>query len=63
VAERTYSDFDLMIEGSEEGGYHARVIDSPSGEATASFDLPFSELELENFMLKVGRPRRGTRRL
>ncbi len=63
MAERTYSDFDLMIEGSEEGGYHARVIDSPSGEATASFDLPFSELELENFMLKVGRPRRGTRRL
>lgn len=63
MAERTYSDFDLLIEGSDGEGYLARVINSPAGDAVASFDFPFSELELENFMLKVGRPRGGTRRL
>ena len=61
--QRKYEDFDLVIEPADDGGYRARVAESPAGEATASFDLPFSDLELENFLLKVGRPRRGTRRL
>jgi hypothetical protein len=61
--QRTYSDFDLMIEGTGEETYRARVLDSPAGGAAGSFALPFSTLELENFLLKVGRPRRGTRRL
>jgi len=61
--ERTYSSFDLLIEGAGDDGYHARVVDSPAGQATGSFEFPFSNLELENFMLKVGRPRRGVRRL
>ena len=59
---RRYSDFDLLIEGSAGEGYSARVVDSPAGEATGAFDLPFSELEVENFLLRVGRPRQGTRR-
>ena len=61
--QRRYSDFDLVIERTGGEGYRARVMASPAGEADGSFTLPFSDLELENFMLKVGRPRRGTRRL
>ncbi len=57
-----YLDFDLLIERAEEG-YTARVLNSPAGQATADFNLPFSELELENFLLRVGRTRRGVRRL
>ena len=59
---RSYSDFDVIVE-PEGAEYRARVVDSPAGEATAMFAVPFSELELENFLLRVGRPRRGTRRL
>ena len=61
--ERRYSDFDLIIEGAGDEGYRARVVQSPAGQAAGSFSLPFSTLELENFLLKVGRPRRGVRRL
>ena len=57
-----YSDFDLLIQRVAEG-YRAQVLTSPAGQATTSFALPFSELELENFLLRVGRPRRGTRRI
>lgn len=38
----TYLDFDLLIEGSEEG-YCARVLDSPAGQAATDFSLPFVE--------------------
>jgi hypothetical protein len=58
----SYLDFDLLIERAEEG-YTARALNSPAGQATADFSLPFSELELENFLLRVGRTRRGVRRL
>lgn len=57
-----YLDFDLLLERQPEG-YRARVVDSPAGQATATFRLPFSDLELENFLLRIGRPRRGVRRL
>ncbi len=62
MAEMRYLDFDLLIERAEEG-YTARVLNSPAGQAAADFRLPFSELELENFLLRVGRTRRGVRRL
>jgi uncharacterized protein YraI len=62
LAEIHYLDFDLRIERAEEG-YIARVLDCPAGEASAAFAPPFSELELENFSLRVGRTRRGVRRL
>jgi len=55
-----YLNFDLLIERTEEG-YTARVMNSPAGQASADFSLPFSELELENFLLRVGRTRRGVR--
>ncbi|MFQ5340095.1 MAG: tetratricopeptide repeat protein [Anaerolineae bacterium] len=61
MAEVTYLDFDLLVERSE-AGYRGQVLDSPVGQASAEFALPFSELELETFLLRVGRPRRGVRR-
>jgi formylglycine-generating enzyme required for sulfatase activity len=57
-----YIDFDLQIDGSA-GSYQARVLESPLGQVTGSFQQPFSPLEMENFFLKVGRPRQGVRRL
>jgi CHAT domain-containing protein/DnaJ-like protein len=59
----TYQDFDLLIEpGLSQGGYRARVLRSPAGESTpVHFTLPFSAVELENFVLKIGQGRRRTR--
>ncbi|HVI83699.1 MAG TPA: hypothetical protein VNA86_00170, partial [bacterium] len=61
MEELAYLDFDLSIQ-REQGGYRARA-DSPAGQAAVTFTLPFSDLELENFLLRVGRTRRGTRRI
>jgi len=60
MAEIKYLNFDLLIERTEER-YVARVLNSPVGQASVRFNLPFSELELENFLLRVGRTRRGVR--
>jgi formylglycine-generating enzyme required for sulfatase activity len=57
-----YYDFDLQIE-KEADGYQAQVIDSPAGQVSSQFKLPFTDLELENFYLRVGRPRQGVRRI
>ena len=59
----TYLDFDLQIDDLGDGRYRAYVLASPAGQAEAFFDLPFSDLELENFFLRIGRPRRGIRRI
>ncbi len=58
MGEGSYFNFDLIIERVGEK-YRARVFDSPAGQASAEFDIPFSELELENFVLRMGRPRAG----
>jgi hypothetical protein len=60
-----YFDFDLLIEpAGDPGRYEARVIKAPSGEfAPVRFSSPFSELELENFLLKIGRRRNVVRSL
>jgi hypothetical protein len=57
-----YLDFDLLIDRSGEA-YKSRVLESPAGRGTAEFQLPFSSLELENYILRFGRPRRGMRRV
>ena len=58
----TYEDFDLLIEPGPGGSYRARVLRSPAGESTpVQFTVPFSAVELENLVLKVGRARRRTR--
>ena len=55
-----FLDFDLVIE-ARDGGYIARVVQSPAGESRVEFVPPFTDLELENFVLHVGQTRRGVR--
>jgi hypothetical protein len=38
------------------------VLESPAGQAHADFALPFSDLQVENFILRIGQPQRGRRR-
>jgi len=57
-----YSDFDVLFERAGGKRYKALVLNSPAGQAAVDFRRPFSELELENFLLKIGRPRRTGRR-
>lgn len=56
---KKYFDFDVLVERSGKQ-YRARV-DSPAGQATIFFNLPFPDLELENFLLKIGITRRRGR--
>jgi hypothetical protein len=64
MARPQYLNFDLLIEPEGER-YRARVVAAPglSSPVTTSFNRPFSDLELENFFLRVGRPRQGVRRM
>ncbi len=61
MAKQAYLDFDIILEKLGEK-YQARV-ESPAGEASHLFELPFSKEKLENFILKIGRTRQGFRRL
>jgi hypothetical protein len=56
-----YLDFDVYIERAAHG-YRVQV-NSPGGQATHTFTLPFSDLELENFILRLGHSPRGVRRI
>jgi hypothetical protein len=59
-----YQDFDVLLERAEQGAYRVRVVNAPAGTtAPIPFTLPFSQLEFENFVLKIGRPRRVVRRV
>lgn len=57
-----YLDFELKFE-RQGNAFVARILHSPSGEATGTFTLPFSEDKLENLVLKLGNVRRGARRV
>jgi hypothetical protein len=59
---REYVDLDLAIEG-DNGAYVASVLDSPAGQASTRFDFPFAAPELAQFIVAVGPPRAGARRL
>jgi hypothetical protein len=56
-----YLDFDLELQ-PDGARYRVRVLQSPSGETHSTFELPF-DTELENYLLKLGQPRRGVRRM
>lgn len=58
----THANFDLLITRDGES-YHVRVVDSPAGSASAPFVKPFSDLEIENLLLKVAQPRQAVRRI
>ena len=51
-----YLDFDLLIERSGTG-YAARVLESPAGEASAEFIVPFSQSDVEDFFVQIGHTR------
>jgi hypothetical protein len=58
VAITAYSNFDLLVEATGTG-YCSRVIASSGGDTPAvGFELPFSAVELENFVLRMTNPRR-----
>lgn len=58
----SYLNFDVQIQRVGDTKYRV-LVEAPSGETIrAPFELPFSELELENFLLKAGPTRRGVRR-
>ncbi len=57
-----YLDFELRITSTgEPGTYGAHVYRSPGGEGSSSFEWPFSPLQYENYLLKMGHPRAVTR--
>lgn len=58
----SFLDFDLQINKIGKK-YQAQVLESPAGQASSVFSLPISTLELENFYLRIGRPRQGVRRV
>jgi len=60
MLENSYYNFDILIEQSTDK-YRARVIDSPVGTASSEFDPPLSDLELENYILRMGQTRQGKR--
>jgi dipeptidyl aminopeptidase/acylaminoacyl peptidase len=64
MRDHSYLNFDVVIDrGSGDGEYRARIVAGPGGETpSATFTLPFSALELENLLLKVGNPRRQASR-
>jgi hypothetical protein len=58
-----YLDFELKIIREDGKRYTAQVLQSPAGEASISFGFPFSDVKLENLVLKLGLPRGSTRRI
>ncbi|HEX8596920.1 MAG TPA: CHAT domain-containing protein [Chloroflexia bacterium] len=61
MPEVNYLNFDVVIQKSGEG-YRAQV-QSPAGEATSHFTNPFSQIEVEHFMLSAAPGKRSTRRI
>src|SRR5215211_1979760 len=59
----TYSELRLRIDRGVARGSYRMVATGTAGEALGRFKLPVSELELENFILRVGTTRRGRRRV
>jgi TonB family protein len=57
-----YDDFDLQIEPAGEK-YRVRLLNAPSGQATTEFALPFTEIEVSNFLGRIGQVRRSMRRV
>lgn len=64
MAPFTYIDFDLQIErvGAarqpvQDPSYRAQVINSPGGQATQLFKLPFQPVELKTYLQRFGRTR------
>lgn len=57
-----YDDFDLQIEPAG-NRFRARLLNAPTGQATTEFALPFTEIEVANFLSRIGQVRRAMRRV
>ncbi|MGA2481885.1 MAG: TonB family protein [Candidatus Acidiferrales bacterium] len=57
-----YDDFDLQIEPAGRK-YRVRLLNAPTGQATAEFALPFTDVEVSNFLNRIGQVRRTMRRV
>ena len=55
-----YAEIKIRLDRNADGSFDVSAT-SPVGEAAGRFESPFSELELENFVLKIGRTRRAVR--
>lgn len=51
-----YLNFDLLVERSGTG-YQAKVLESPAGESSEYFEVPFSQREVEDFFIQIGHTR------
>lgn len=59
--EKAYLNFDVHIEPAPQG---FRIeVDCPAGQHASTFVMPFSDLEVENFLLRLGQSRRTMRRV
>lgn len=58
----THANFDLLITRDGETHY-VRVVDSPTGTASARFSKPFTDLEIENVLLRLAQPQQTVRRV
>ena len=61
MAELDYETFDLLVE-RHNGGYQARVLSSPAGNASAVLGEAIPADQFESFLFRVGRPRHVRRR-
>jgi sugar lactone lactonase YvrE len=61
VPEIAYLDFDLELE--RDGASYRVEVNSPAGQSSGLFVLPFADLEIENFLLRIGQSRRVMRRM
>ena len=59
----TYAEFRLRIEQGPTPNTYRVESSGLGGEMSATFELPFSDAELENIILKLGRTRRGVRKI
>jgi CHAT domain-containing protein len=56
-----YDELKLRIEPLEEGSYRALAFGPDGSTAQGAFDIPFSDTELDMFVLQVGQSRRSMR--
>jgi hypothetical protein len=61
MAAFAYLDFDLRFR-KQRDGYRVELVQSSGDRVEHAFQLPFNEHELENYLLKIGQRRSGTRR-
>ena len=59
---KSYLNFDLVLKEID-NNYQVHVMESPAGQASQLFTLPFSMLELENFILRTRRSQNNVRSL